>query len=136
LIKGLSHITIWVLNQDEAYEFYTKKLGFEVRTDDKSQGFRWLTVGPKDQPRFEMVLLEAKEGFMLDKETVSKIRSLIENGKMGGGVFETDDCTSTYEELKGRGVEFKSAPNERPYGTEAVFKDNSGNWYSLVQRKK
>jgi hypothetical protein len=55
---------------------------------------------------------------------------------MGGGVFETEDCKATYEELKARGVEFKSPPQEQFYGIEALFKDGLGNWYSMTQRKK
>jgi catechol 2,3-dioxygenase-like lactoylglutathione lyase family enzyme len=136
MIKKLSHATIYVTNQDEAYNFYVKKLGFEVRTDHTmDNGFRWLTVSPKDQPDLEIVLMEPKAGMMYDEETVKMIRTLIEKGAMGGGVFGTEDCYKTYEELKSRGVEFLSPPAERFYGIEALFKDNSGNWFSLTQRK-
>lgn len=133
MIKKLSHATIYVTNQEEAKKFYTEKLGFEVRTDVTMEGFRWLTVGPKTQPDLEIVLMEPKAGFMFDEATVKNIRELIQKGAMGAGVFDTEDCKATYEELKGRGVEFLSPPQERPYGIEAIFKDNSGNWFSLTQ---
>ncbi len=133
MIKKLSHATIYVTNQDEAKKFYTEKLGFEVRTDVTMEGFRWLTVGPKTQPDLFIVLMEPKAGFMFDEATVKNIRELIQKGALGAGVFDTEDCKATYEELKGRGVEFLSPPQERPYGIEAIFKDNSGNWFSLTQ---
>ncbi len=133
MIKKLSHATIYVTNQEEAKKFYTEKLGFEVRTDVTMEGFRWLTVGPTTQPGLEIVLMEPKAGFMFDESTVKNLRELIQKGAMGAGVFDTEDCRATYEELKGRGVEFLSPPQERPYGIEAVFKDNSGNWFSLTQ---
>ena len=136
MIKKLSHATIYVTNQDEAYDFYINKLGFEVRTDARMDGgFRWLTVGPKSQPDIEIVLMEPKPGFMFEEETVNQLSSLIEKGVMGAGVFEADDCHATYVELKKRGVEFMSPPEEKFYGIEAIFKDNSGNWFSLTQHK-
>jgi len=133
MIKKLSHATIYVTNQEEAKKFYTEKLGFDVRTDVTMEGFRWLTVGPKSQPDMEIVLMEPKAGFMFDEATVKQMRDLIAKGAMGAGVFDTDDCQATYEELKKKGVEFLSPPQERPYGVEAIFKDNSGNWFSLTQ---
>lgn len=96
-------------------------------------GFRWLTVGPKDQPDFEIILMEPSPGFMFDEATAKQIRELVQGGKLGGGVFDTTDCQAAYEELKARGVEFISPPQEQPWGIGAVFKDNSGNWFSLSQ---
>jgi predicted enzyme related to lactoylglutathione lyase len=136
MITKLSHATIYVLNQDEALKFYTEKLGFEVRTDAKMGDFRWLTVGPKGQPDMEIILYEAKgHGGMMDEATVGHLRAILEKGLMGVGVLEADDCRATYEELKRKGVEFLSPPEERPYGIEATFKDNSGNWFSLTQHR-
>jgi catechol 2,3-dioxygenase-like lactoylglutathione lyase family enzyme len=136
MIRKISHITIYVLNQEEALQFYTKRLGFEVRMDVTMEGgFRWLTVGLKDQPDLEVVLMEPKAGPMWDEESVRMIRSLIEKGKMGTGVLETDDCRKTYEQLKGAGVEFIAPPEEKFYGIEALLKDNSGNWFSMTQHK-
>jgi predicted enzyme related to lactoylglutathione lyase len=134
MIRKMSHSTVYVKNHDEALAFYTGKLGFEVREDAKMPGFRWVTVGPKGQPDLEIILMETKVGGMFDQETVNGITALLERGKLGAGVFATDDCQKTYEELKSRGVEFFSPPQKRPYGTEALFKDNSGNWFSLTER--
>lgn len=136
MIKKMSHTTIYVSSQEEALKFYTEKLGFEVRTDaTMGGGFRWLTLGIKGQPDLEIVLMEPKAGMMLDEEAARSLRSLMEKGVLGAGVFDTDDCQATYEALKARGVEFMGPPAERPYGTEALFKDNSGNWFSLTERK-
>lgn len=135
MITKMSHVTILVTDQDEALSFYTEKLGFVVRTDMVMDGFRWLTVGPESQPDVEFVLMEPAPGFMVDEETAGQIRALVEKGALGAGVFATDDCRATYEELKGRGVEFIAPPQERPYGVEAILKDNSGNWFSLTEQK-
>jgi catechol 2,3-dioxygenase-like lactoylglutathione lyase family enzyme len=136
MITKLSHATIYVTNQDAAYDFYVHKLGLEVRTDvTMENGFRWLTVGPREQPDFELALLEPKAGMGMEEEVASLLRTLIAKGGLGGGVFDTDNCQATYEELKSNGVEFMSPPTERPYGIEALFKDDSGNWFSLSQHK-
>jgi predicted enzyme related to lactoylglutathione lyase len=136
MIQKMSHASVYVTDQQKALEFYRDKLGFEVRTDATMEGgFRWLTVGPKNQPDFEIALMEPKAGFMFDEETAGQIRALVEKGALGAGVFDTDDCRATYEELKSKGVEFMQPPAERPYGIEALFKDNSGNWFSLTQHK-
>jgi catechol 2,3-dioxygenase-like lactoylglutathione lyase family enzyme len=134
MIKRMSHTTIYVEDQDRAYDFYTKKLGFEVRTDARmDNGFRWLTVGPKGQPELEIALMQPRAGMMFDEETVKLMHELRKRGAFGGGVFQTDDCRKTYEELKSRGVEFTSEPAEKPYGIEALFRDDSGNWFSLTE---
>jgi catechol 2,3-dioxygenase-like lactoylglutathione lyase family enzyme len=133
MISRLSHAGLWVLDQDEAVRFYTEKLGFEVRTDQTMDDFRWITVGPPDQPDLELILLVPGPP-MMDAETAEQIKSLVAKGSMGSGVFATDDCRRTYEELRGRGVEFLQEPQERFYGIEATFRDNSGNWFSLTQR--
>jgi catechol 2,3-dioxygenase-like lactoylglutathione lyase family enzyme len=135
MIQRLSHTTIYVLDQDAAYDFYIHKLGFEVRTDAKmDNGFRWLTVGPKGQPDLEIALMPTDPGPMFDAETSGMLRTLIQKGAIGSGVLETADIHKTYQELIARGVEFSSPPTERFYGIEALFKDNSGNWFSLSQR--
>ncbi|MBL4685686.1 MAG: VOC family protein [Nannocystaceae bacterium] len=133
MINALSHASIYVEDQDAALEFYTKKLEFEVRMDAKMAGFRWLTVGPKDQKDVEIVLMSITGGPLRDEETIAQMKALLAKGALGAGVFRTADCKATYETLKARGVEFTSEPKEQPYGVEAVFKDNSGNWFSLTQ---
>jgi catechol 2,3-dioxygenase-like lactoylglutathione lyase family enzyme len=133
LITGLSHTTIWVLDQDEALAFYTEKLGFEVNTDATMDEFRWLTVNPPGRPEHELVLLVPGPP-MMDEEAAEQVKALIAKGALGPGAFETDDCRATYKELSKRGVNFLTEPTERFYGIEATFRDNSGNWFSMTQR--
>jgi catechol 2,3-dioxygenase-like lactoylglutathione lyase family enzyme len=137
MIKRMSHVLVWVKNQQEALEFYRDKLGFEVDTDAKiGDDFRWLTMRIKSQPGFEIILMEPNPGMMLDEESAAQLRSLIDKGMLGGGVFEADDIYKTYDELKARGVEFKGPPSAQSWGTATVMKDNSGNWFSLGQDSK
>ncbi len=77
--------------------------------------------------------MEIKAGMLMDEPTANQLREVLAKGVLGAGVFNTDDCRGTYDDLKSKGVEFVSEPAERPYGIEAVFKDNSGNWFSLTQ---
>ena len=134
MIRRMSHATIFVNNQNEALEFYRDKLGFKVHTDAMvGPDFRWLTMCTNDQPDFEFILMEPKPGMLMDEEASRQLRSLMDKGVLGAGVFNTDDCRGTYEQMKAKVVEFKSEPTERPYGIEAVFRDNSGNWFSLTQ---
>jgi catechol 2,3-dioxygenase-like lactoylglutathione lyase family enzyme len=136
MITKLSHVTLFVNNQDEAKKFYVDTLGFEVRTDHTMDGgFRWLTVGPKTQKDVEIVLMEPKPGPMLDEEAAKAVRLLLKKGVLGSGVFEVDDCRKTYEELKSRGVQFAGPPEERFYGIEAIMRDGQGNWFSMTQHK-
>ena len=135
MIQKLSHATIYVLDQDQALDFYTNKLGFEVRMDMTiDSGFRWLAVGPKSQPDLELVLFAIKSG-MFDEAATGHLRALLEQGALGVGVFATDDCHATYAELSAKGVDFISPPQEQPYGIEATFRDNSGNVFSLTQHR-
>ena len=114
MIKSIAHVTVYVLNQDKALDFYKNKLGFEVGEDMTIEGgFRWLTVHPKSQSQLQLVLAEPKEGPMFTKEAAIKIRGLIEDGAFGVGVFETEDCQKTYEELVAKGVEFIQPPAEQ-----------------------
>jgi catechol 2,3-dioxygenase-like lactoylglutathione lyase family enzyme len=134
MIRKMSHATIFVSNQEEALSFYRDKLGFQVHTDAMvGADFRWLTLNTVDQPDFEIVLMEPKPGMLMDEATANQLRAIMAKGVLGAGVFNTDDCRATYQELKDKGVQFVSEPAERPYGIEAVFKDNSGNWFSLTQ---
>lgn len=137
MITKMSHVMIWVKNQQEALDFYRDKLGFEVDTDAMiGPDFRWLTMKIKNQPDFEIILAEPKAGMLLDEESAAQLRALIDKGVLGGGVFDADDIYKTYEELKARGVEFKGPPTEQSWGTATVMKDNSGNWFSLSQEKE
>jgi catechol 2,3-dioxygenase-like lactoylglutathione lyase family enzyme len=135
MIKKLSHVNVFVEDQDRAKAFYTEKLGFEVRSDATMDGFRWLTVGPKDQPDLN-ILLARPQPPMFSEEDAQALLRLVAKGVMGAGVIETDDIRTTYAELKGKGVTFLQEPAERPYGIEALFRDDSGNWFSLNQHKR
>jgi len=135
MISKLSHVSIYVLNQDSAYEFYVNKLGFKVHTDaPMGKGMRWLTVTAPEQPDLEITLIPVKEGMMFTKETAESMRKLVEKGTFGFGVFECKDIYATYEEMKMKGVEFTKTPKKEFYGIEALFKDDSGNWFSLSQK--
>ncbi len=125
-----------MLDQDSAFDFYVNKLGFKVHTDaPMGPGMRWLTVTPPDQPELELTLMPVVEGMMFDKESAEQLRSLVTKGKIGPGVFECKDIYATYEEMKAKGVEFKKAPTKEFYGIEALFRDDSGNWFSLGQKE-
>lgn len=136
MITRMNHVSIFVLNQDSAYEFYVNKLGFKVHTDvSMGEGKRWLTVCPPGQPDLEISLMAITDGMMFTKETAEQMRDLVQKGTFGFGVFECNDIFATYEELKEKGVEFTKAPKKEFYGIEALFKDDSGNWFSLGQKK-
>lgn len=137
MIKGLAIATVWVLDQQRAKEFYTQKLGFEVRTDfSMGDGvISWLTVGAPDQPDVEFTLMVPGPPAM-DPESAEMMKTLVAKGALGIGVLATDDIHGDYKRLKDRGVEFLQEPQERPYGTEALFRDDSGNWFSFTQRRE
>ena len=129
----LTHTTIWVHDQDQALDFYTRRLGFEVNTDARLDGFRWLTVSSPSQPDHELILLEPGPP-MMDEQTAAQVRALVAKGVLSVGAFDVDDCAATFAELSERGVTFLSEPAERPYGIEATLRDNSGNWFSMTER--
>lgn len=136
MISKLSHATIFVLNQDSAYEFYVNKLGFKVHTDaPMGPGMRWLTVCSNEQPDLEIILMAIDEGMMFKSDSAKQMRELVSKGTFGFGVFECHDLQATYEELKSKGVVFKKPPTKEFYGYEALFVDDSGNWFSLGQKK-
>lgn len=135
MISRISHVSIYVLDQERAFDFYVNKLGFQVHTDaPMGPKMRWLTVTPPDQPDVEITLMPIVEGMIFSKESAEKMRSLVTSGTFGFGVFECKDIYATYEELKAKGVEFSKAPKKEFYGMEALFKDDSGNWFSLSQK--
>ena len=136
MITKLSHTSFFVLDQEKAYDFYVTKLGFKVHTDvTMDNGFRWLTVTAPEQPELEIVLFPAtKNG--LDEETNKALKLLLEKGAMGAGAMHTPNCRATYEELKGKGVIFKSEPKEQFYGIEAIITDGCGNWFSMTEPKE
>ena len=138
MIQRQSHSTVYVIDQEEALEFYRDTLGFEVHTDvpmNENGDLRWVTLNPKGQPDLELILAPIAPGPMFDAGTAEEMKALVRGGALGIGVFETDDIHGDYERLSKQGVEFVSPPTEQFYGIEAVVKDNSGNWFSLTQRK-
>ena len=135
-IKQLTHVNVWVHDQDEALAFYTEKLGLELRDDvtlPELGDFRWLTVGPVGQPDIALTLLLPPGPPVFDADTTAKLNELVAKGAAGGLFFSTDDCQASYEELKGRGVEFTEEPSEYPYGIDSAFRDPSGNNVRLTQ---
>ena len=133
----MSHAGIFVLDQESAKDFYVNKLGFTLVTDAVfGEGGRWLTVSPPEQPELEITLMPVSEGAMFSKEAAKEMQKLVQNGTFGFGVFECRDIYATYEELKAKGVKFPQPPKEQFYGIEAIFRDDSGNWFSLGQKQK
>jgi uncharacterized glyoxalase superfamily protein PhnB len=127
---------LWVHDQDEALAFYTEKLGMEVRMDvtfPEMGNFRWLTVAPLGQDDVAIVLMPIPGPPVMDHETADQIRELLAKGFASTVFLTTDDCKATYEELRARGVEFSSEPEERPYGIDTGFTDPSGNSIRLTQ---
>jgi predicted enzyme related to lactoylglutathione lyase len=134
MITKMTHFNIYVLNQERAVDFYTNKLGFKIKIDvPMGSGVRWLTVCTPEQPDLEITLTPVVEGKMFSKAATTAMTDLIQNGTFGCGIFTCTDLYATYEELRAKGVEFIKPPTKEFYGFEALFKDDSGNWFSLAQ---
>ena len=127
---------LWVHDQDAALEFWTKQVGFELRTDASFPDmgdFRWLTVGPAGQPDIEIVLMAVPGAPVMDESTRQEVLSLVGKGFAGTVFLVTDDIQRDYEELAARGVEFQGPPEDRPYGIDTGFSDPSGNQIRIAQ---
>jgi catechol 2,3-dioxygenase-like lactoylglutathione lyase family enzyme len=138
MLKQLTHVQVWVHDQDEALDFYTNKLGMEVREDvtvPEMGNFRWLSVGLPGQDDVAITLMDIPGPPVFEEETRQKIIDLLARGASGGLFFTTDDAQQSYEELKGRGVEFTQEPTEQPYGIDAGFRDPSGNHFRMAQSR-
>jgi catechol 2,3-dioxygenase-like lactoylglutathione lyase family enzyme len=134
MITNVSLVTLYVTDQDEARDFYVDKLGFAPHTDVRmGDGFRWVTIIHPDHPELEITLMIP--GPPLDEEMADAVRRALANGNMGGFGLRTTDCHKDYEDLLSKGVEFTQPPADRPYGVEAIMRDNSGNWLVLVEQK-
>jgi catechol 2,3-dioxygenase-like lactoylglutathione lyase family enzyme len=132
----IANAQLWVQDQDEALAFYTDKVGLEVRADvtvPELGNFRWLTVGPAGQTEVSIVLMAIPGPPVMDADTAEQVRALMAKGFAGTIFLTTDDVHSSYEELKGRGVDFVEQPEERPYGIDSAFRDPSGNNVRLTQ---
>jgi catechol 2,3-dioxygenase-like lactoylglutathione lyase family enzyme len=135
----LSNAQLWVHDQDEALEFYTKKLGMEVRADvtlPEMGDFRWLTVGPAGQPDIAIVLMAIPGPPLMDEATSAQVRELMAKGFAGTLFLTTDDCRAAFDDLRRRGVDFVEEPEERPYGLDAALRDPSGNNIRLTQLRE
>ena len=127
---------LWVHDQDEALAFYTEKVGFEVREDvtvAELGDFRWLAVGPPARPDVAIALMTIPGPPVFDAETAEQVATLMAKGFAGTIFLATDDCRATYEELKGRGVEFTEDARGAPVRDRRRFRDPSGNEIRLVQ---
>jgi catechol 2,3-dioxygenase-like lactoylglutathione lyase family enzyme len=146
MIQKISHATIYVLDQDQAKDFYVDKLGFELKADYSApNGFRWLTVAPKGQPDVEIALLKVGSAAPPDmkggnstetaKKDIDAMTELLKKGWLNATAFKTSDCRKTFKELKAKGVEFVQEPKDEFFGVLAIFKDPFGNWFSMTQPK-
>ena len=133
MITNISLISVFVDDIDEAKAFYTEKLGFALQNDVRLPDFRWCTVYHADHPELELQL--ALPGPPLDEEATAAIKRMMAKGTMHGFGIATDDCRKTFAELTAKGVEYIQEPSDRPYGVEAVLRDNSGNWLVLVEQR-
>lgn len=132
MITNVSLVTVYVADQDAAKDFYVNTLGFEAK-DDVRMGpdFRWVTVVHPSQPELQLTLMVP--GPPLDDEAAESVRRLMAKGALSAVGLSVDDCRKTHAELTAKGVTFLQEPSDRPYGVEAVMRDNSGNWLVLVE---
>jgi catechol 2,3-dioxygenase-like lactoylglutathione lyase family enzyme len=139
VLKHVSHVNVWVHDQDEALAFYTEKLGLELREDvtlEQFGGYRWLTVGPAGQPEVQFILSHPGPP-ALDPDVARDLLGLVAQGVVSGAgmaILACDDVRTTFEDLRARGVEFTQEPMERSYGIDAAFRDPSGNAFRIMQR--
>jgi predicted enzyme related to lactoylglutathione lyase len=133
---SIGSVQLWVHDQDQALEFWTKKVGMEVRSDvtlAELGDFRWLAVGPPGEQDVTIVLMAIPGPPIMDDATAGQVRDLMGKGFAGTVFLTTDDCQASYEELRSRGVEFSEPPEDRPYGIDSGFRDPSGNSVRLTQ---
>ena len=132
MLKRITHTFMYVLDQDEALDFYVGKLGMVVNTDADLGNMRWLTVALPNEPELELALMVPGPP-VHDDATVEQLRELIAKGAGNGVIFQTDDCRGTYERLKAEGVEFTQEPVERFYGIDCALRDPFGNPLRITQ---
>ena len=133
-MEGVGVAGVYVRDQDEALEFYVGKLGFKVHTDARNGDYRWLTVQHPDQPSFQLGLFRPQPP-TVDETTAQTLNELVAKGAMPPLVLVVDDCRNSYDELKGRGVEFTQEPVERYGSVDASFRDPSGNGWKMIQAR-
>ena len=132
MITNISLLSVWVTDIDASLAFYTDVMGFEVG-DDLQLGpdFRWCTVVHPKQPEIHLHLTTPSKP--LPDYLIAAMERAQAEGAMPGIGLNVDDCRATYADLKAKGVEFLQEPEDRPYGVEALMRDNSGNWMVLVE---
>lgn len=133
MIQNISLVTVYCLDQTATRDFYVRHLGFEPRVDATMGELRWVTIAHPNQPELEVTLMVP--GPPLSPEAAAFVRGQLEAGQMGGLGLRVDDCRKTAATLAAAGVTFLQEPADRPYGTEAVMRDNTGNWLTLVEPK-
>jgi catechol 2,3-dioxygenase-like lactoylglutathione lyase family enzyme len=127
MFNAITQSQIFVLDQDEALDFYVGKLGLEVHTDADLGFMRWLTVNVPGDPG-RQILLEKPGPPAMDEATAEQVRELVTKGATGGWlILTTDDAYKTYETLQSRGVDLTEEPTERPYGIDFGLRDPFGN---------
>ena len=131
MFNALTHTFLYVLDQDEALDFYVGKLGLEVHTDADLGFMRWLTLNVPGRPESELVLVTPEMGH--DAQTAAEIRAVVAKGGGAGVIFSTDDCRGTYEKLVAEGVEFTQEPTEHFYGIDCGLRDPFGNQLRFTQ---
>lgn len=133
MFTGISHHSVYVLDQEEALAFYCGTLGFEVTADVDLGFMRWLTIALPSQPD-RQIMLEVPGPPFVDDATAAQLRDLLTKGALGAAaILTTDDCRATYEELRAKGVEFTEEPTERPYGIDCALRDPFGNPVRITQ---
>ncbi|GAB19512.1 hypothetical protein GOEFS_091_00030 [Gordonia effusa NBRC 100432] len=135
MITNISLLSVWVKDIDDSKKFYTEILGFELK-DDMTLGedFRWCTVVHPSQPELQVHLTTPSRP--LSDDLIAAMQRAQNEGGLPGLGLAVDDCQATYEELSAKGVEFLQKPEQRPYGVEALMRDNSGNWMVLVEARE
>jgi catechol 2,3-dioxygenase-like lactoylglutathione lyase family enzyme len=132
MLNAISHTMVYVLDQDEALDFYVGKLGLEVHTDAQLEFMRFLTVNVPGRPDAELIL-SVPGAPLHDDATAETLRELIGKGALTAALLTTGDCRGTFERLRGLGVEFAQEPTERFYGTDCALRDPFGNWIRITQ---
>ena len=136
MISGLNVASIYVLDKEEALDFYVNKLGLEKGNDVQQGDYRWLTVrAPGDRPT--EISLEQPGPPLHDEATAERLRELITKGALSGLVFITDDVRALYDTLRERGVtDFTQEPTEHFYGIDMGVRDPFGNPIRILQQGK
>jgi len=135
MITRLNVASIYVLDKEEALDFYVKKLGLEKGNDVTQGDYRWLTVRVPGHKDVE-ISLEQPGPPLHDDATAEQLRELITKGALSGLVFHTDDIQALYETLQERGVtDFTQEPIDHFYGKDMGLRDPFGNAIRILERK-